>query len=237
MNEAWMEIRRAKVRYRKYKIDAAKSIAKKVVALTTSLGRLVASNGADIAAYVTLGKSIVGLASDIKTLLTSPETVAQNLSKELSSYQKIYNDLQNDKTSVVLQGKLAKVELGIRTNIKLLMDKTAGLGEKASKLGVKIDELKETKEKIQEHEELLKGKKLDSINTKIEKMEEAHNAFVQRYAENNEILETAKQVYASKNAALILRAKEQLEKAFTALQTAKTVITKVIDVAETIGVL
>jgi len=235
--EAWMKIRRARVRYRKYKIDAGKSIAKKGMALTAGVTRLVTSGGSDVTAYLSTAKAIYDIAKEIKGLLESPEKVAKSLTENLATFEDVYKKLDQNKSSVTLQAQLAKAESSIRSNLKTLKDKNAGLIDKTVRLEEKMQTLNKIRNDIQKHEEFLRGTRLDELDEKYNKSKAQHKNLVERFQKNQEVVDVATNVYSQRGASSILQAKEKLEDAYDFYSKAKTAVEKFMDVAETLGVL
>ncbi|BBM82740.1 hypothetical protein [Candidatus Uabimicrobium amorphum] len=233
----WMKIRRSRVRYRKYQVETTKSVAKKTFSLTSGVGRLIGSGGTDVTAYLSTAKAIYDIAMEIKNLLTTPEKIAETLSKDLVKFQQVYQELEKDQSSISLQTQLAKAESAIRENLKKLKDKNAGLVTRALNLEKKMTELKQLRESIDDHESLLRGSKLEAIDIKLSGLVEKHKDLLKRFEKNDQVAELAISVYAQKGAAAILQAKEALAKAYDYYSKAKTAVTKFAEVAETLGVL
>lgn len=239
VNQEWIKIRQAKVRYRKYRIEAAKSIGKKLFALGSAIGRLVGSNGADVTAYISIARTTVQLVLEVKDLMEEPESVSERLAQEVAAYNRLHAELQ-ETPNTAKQAKLAIQESNIRKDILALKNKAAGLVEKASKLGRKIDELEVAKnemEKIEDVDEVEKlQEKIAAADEKIKALDEKHDEILNRLTEAEGVIEASQSAFDDQEPAKLLVAKEKLEDALDKIQKAKTVCEKMFEIAETVGV-
>ncbi|WP_372367005.1 hypothetical protein [Candidatus Uabimicrobium sp. HlEnr_7] len=236
VHQVWMEMHRAKIRYRKYRLNAAKSIGKQIVKLTISFGRLALSNGADVLAYLKVAKEIYELGKTIYTLTLTPEKVGDELMKQIIEYAEVDAKLKDTPLNPVLLKKQKTFEEKIPTQIQLFVNKTSGLYETAGKLGVKIDKLEEKKAKLEEFNKFLEGEKLTKINKSLEEVKKEHEKLIKRIEEATATIKVVQNAFSNTKESIVLKIQKNAEKAYSIAQKIKSVGKKLLEVAKDLDV-
>lgn len=235
----WIEIREAKVRYGKYKLETGITVAKGVMEVTSAITRLIASGGTDVSGYFQAAKSLKTLVVTINNAHKDCETVAQELNKMIETYSEQHKAAETKGTlqDFLKNVKTTKIENDIRSSTNLLMNKSAGVITKASELGVEISELEDLRDGIKDYEKdgIIDRSNLEKINrleNEIKTMSEHHEALITEY---NNLESTINAVdEALQNQSKFLKSIQDIQEGISTLQKAKAFVEKISEVCETI---
>ncbi|BBM85136.1 hypothetical protein [Candidatus Uabimicrobium amorphum] len=240
VDSLWIEIREAKVRYGKYKLQTAITIAKGVIGTTSAIARLVASGGTDISGYFQAAKSLKTLVETIYQAHKDCETVAAELNKKIEEYTKQHKAAEGKGTLTAFLSdvKTTKMEADIRTHTLRLMNKAAGVIDKASELGSEIAELEEFRDGIKDYEEediISKGnlEKINRLEADIKLMSEKHESLIQEYDDAKETIEAVEG--ALENRSKFLKSVQDIQSGIEKLQKAKAFVEKISEVFDKIS--